>query len=471
MSQLQIKVDDAQEAELAPKNEVITLENIERDREARDLMAIARIAMLKKWEFMGDLSLKLPLVNANAWCPTAATDGNFIFYNTDFVLGLKEHSNVVFLLCHEILHNAYDHFARTGDRYPWLANLSQDYVVNGDLVKSNIGKLIESALYDRKFDDFTFEEVHEHLYKDLEDQIKEMMKNGFNPADWKPGENDDEFGGGIKLPGSALDDHMNDDPSGENKDAGIQKDQDGNLVSTQRPNPTAKEKEQTREKIRSDIVDSFESTKHSPTAGNIPGALKRMIESWLRPKIDWTELVDASIESCLKSDYSLMRPGRKGQEEGIYLPGMINDEMIDVVISIDMSGSISADMIRAFFSEIKGMMDQYSDFKIRIWTFDTAVYPEGDTEFTPYNIDDLQHYDPIGGGGTEFMCNWEYMKENDIQPNLFIMFTDGMPWGEWGDELYCDTVFIIHDAYGTPVPPFGNYAYYDSKQQYSDDSF
>jgi len=40
------------------------------------------------------------------------------------------------------------------------------------------------------------------------------------------------------------------------------------------------------------------------------------------------------------------------------------------------------------------------------------------------------------------------------------MFTDGYPWGSWGDEFYCDTVFIIH---GTDkiVPPFGEYAYYE----------
>jgi hypothetical protein len=35
------------------------------------------------------------------------------------------------------------------------------------------------------------------------------------------------------------------------------------------------------------------------------------------------------------------------------------------------------------------------------------------------------------------------MKENNIEPKKFIMFTDGMPFGSWGEEEYCDTCWII----------------------------
>jgi hypothetical protein len=39
------------------------------------------------------------------------------------------------------------------------------------------------------------------------------------------------------------------------------------------------------------------------------------------------------------------------------------------------------------------------------------------------------------------------------------MFTDGYPYGSWGDENFCDTVFIIHGT-ETIEPPFGTWAYY-----------
>ena len=57
------------------------------------------------------------------------------------------------------------------------------------------------------------------------------------------------------------------------------------------------------------------------------------------------------------------------------------------------------------------------------------------------------------------MCNWDWMKTEDINPKKFIMFTDGYPYGSWGDENYCDTVFIIHGT-ETIEPPFGTWAYY-----------
>ena len=52
------------------------------------------------------------------------------------------------------------------------------------------------------------------------------------------------------------------------------------------------------------------------------------------------------------------------------------------------------------------------------------------------------------------------MKENEIDPTQFVMFTDGYPCGSWGDPDYCDTVFIIHDN-PTTEAPFGITAHYE----------
>ena len=63
------------------------------------------------------------------------------------------------------------------------------------------------------------------------------------------------------------------------------------------------------------------------------------------------------------------------------------------------------------------------------------------------------------------MVNWTYMAENEIEPDQFIVFTDGMPYGSWGNPDYCDTVFLIHTQYGRPEAPFGQSVYYDSKNK------
>jgi predicted metal-dependent peptidase len=186
-----------------------------------------------------------------------------------------------------------------------------------------------------------------------------------------------------------------------------------------------------------------------------------MIKDLTEPKINWRQMLRQQIQSLIKNDYSFQRPNRKGWHTGAVLPGLKNDETIDICVGIDMSGSISDDMAKDFLSEIKGIMEEYKDFKIKVWCFDTRVYNEAD--FDGYN-DDIMSYELKGGGGTDFDANYTYMKEQDINPKKFIMFTDGYPFGSWGDETYCDTLFIIHGTTSI-VPPFGAYAYYEEEAQ------
>ena len=58
----------------------------------------------------------------------------------------------------------------------------------------------------------------------------------------------------------------------------------------------------------------------------------------------------------------------------------------------------------------------------------------------------------------------EFMKENDIEPKQFILFTDGYPCGGWGDAQYCDTVFLIHGNQNT-VAPFGITVHYEEPKK------
>ena len=142
------------------------------------------------------------------------------------------------------------------------------------------------------------------------------------------------------------------------------------------------------------------------------------------------------------------------------MPGMQLDPMIDIAVSIDTSGSIDAKMLKDFLSEVQGIMNSFPAYRIHIVSFDTNIY--NPQQFDSENLDSICDYEPKGGGGTDFDCVFEYFKENDIQPKRHIMFTDGYPCGSWGDEQYCDTVFIIHGNTSV-VPPFGQHAYYEEE--------
>jgi predicted metal-dependent peptidase len=158
-----------------------------------------------------------------------------------------------------------------------------------------------------------------------------------------------------------------------------------------------------------------------------------------------------------------MRPNRKSQFSNVVLPGMKRDQQIDIAIGIDVSGSITTDDSRDFLSEVQGIMDQFENYKIRIWCFDTRV--SGYDEFTSEDGRPITEFQMTGGGGTDFMANWTFMSESEIEPDQFIMFTDGEPFGKWGIEDYCDTLFLIKNRYNKPVAPFGQSVYYEHNKK------
>ena len=130
--------------------------------------------------------------------------------------------------------------------------------------------------------------------------------------------------------------------------------------------------------IKDELKEAIISASDNAGAGNTPAGIARMIKEWTEPKMNWRDLIRCQIESSIKSDYTFMRPSRKSQQTNAIIPGMNNGELLEVDLGIDLSGSISEKQQKDFFSEIKGIMDEYQDYKIKLWCFDTEVYNEQD---------------------------------------------------------------------------------------------
>jgi predicted metal-dependent peptidase len=399
------------------------------DREVRELLITARVGMLLRASFFGNLATRLKLVNADEWCATAATDGRNFYYNSRFIKMLRP-KEIEFLFGHEVLHCVYDHFGRRGDRDPQLWNIANDYCVNGDLKKHNVGEFITSVpcLFDHKFDGFSSEEVYDHLYENAE-------KIDIN-----------------KLIEKMIDEHM------DGEDEGSGDDGDGDQEGKGRPKLSADE----RAKIRDEIKEAMLSAAQTCDAGNLPLGVKRLIQNLTEPKMDWREMLRMQLESTIKSDYSWMRASRKGWHMDAIMPGMKATDAIDIAVAIDTSGSISTEQARDFLSEIKGIMESFDSYKIHVFTFDTETY--NPQQYNSENLDDIAEYDIQGGGGTDFDAIFSYLKDAEIEPKKLVVFTDGYPCGSWGDPIYCDTVWIIHGD-KNPNPPFGTFALYGEGDQ------
>jgi len=397
-------------------------------KDVLDRIIVARVGLLLRHPFFGNMATRLRIQSADDWLPTAAVDGRNLYFNTQFFNAMNN-KEIEFVIAHEILHCVFDHLGRREDRIPMLYNIASDYKVNNLLVRDRIGEKpsIVDCFQDFQYDGDTSEEIYEKLKEEAEERGEEFLK---------------------EL-GEMLDEHL--DMEGD--DDG---DDDGKDSKGKRPKYSKEE----MKKIRDEIKESMMQAAQAAGAGNVPGEIARMIKDLTEPKMNWREILRQQIQSTIKSDFTFSRPSRKGWHTGAVLPGMDNDETIDVAIGLDMSGSIGDDQARDFLSEIKGIMDEYQGYNIKLWCFDTQVYNEQD--FSADGGEDLLDYDIQGGGGTDFDANWHYMKEQDYIPKKFIMFTDGYPWGSWGDENYCDTVFIIHSNHDKNLEaPFGVTAHYE----------
>ena len=59
------------------------------DRVVREKLVSARVGLLLRASFFGNLATRLKLINADEWCATAATDGRNFYYNTRFIEMLR----------------------------------------------------------------------------------------------------------------------------------------------------------------------------------------------------------------------------------------------------------------------------------------------------------------------------------------------------------------------------------------------
>lgn len=451
-------------------------------KECQDRLILARTSLMLTKPFFGVLASRLRPVPNNTWCRTLAVDGKHLFYNVEFVMGIQDplkkdayeaamreahpeitdeqlkemtegltDENLIAVICHEILHCAYDHFLRRGMRDPQRYNRAADYAINQILVREKIGKIQNGWLYDPKYDGMTAEEIYNILLEEDEKQEQQEGEGEGQPQQGGSGQGEGRSRGTF---GDLADGKGKGTPKGTTIDQhDVPQDGDGG---------------QSDEKKREYMDDFKTAMMNAARAGGTPAEIERMINNFKAPKIDWRAKLQRTLRSWLKSDATYQNPNRRswgagfGSNGSFYgnpiFPGMKPDDDIDIAIALDASGSISEDMLRDFISEVLGITKQFKQFKIRIMTFDTQVYTVMD--YKTGEERKILEYPVKGGGGTDFEAVWVHMKHDNYKPKQLVMFTDGEPWQSWGDPNYCKTLFVIHSN-PEKVAPFGETVHYE----------
>ena len=395
----------------------------------------ARVGLLLRHPFFGNLATRMKLIDASDWCSTLATDGRNFYYNVGFVDKLTP-KETEFGFAHEVLHNVFDHMGRRESRDPQLSNIAADYAANQILKDERIGEVPSwiKIFQDNKYRGWSYEQI----YADVEEKAIKID---------------------MKTLGELLDEHLDGEGDDGEGDA-----EGGNTPTDKEGKGRPKLSEEEKKAIRDEIKEAVMAAAQTCQAGQLPAGVKRMIKDLTAPQLDWRSLLQQQIQSTLRTDYTWSRASRKGWDMDAIMPGSDWDKEIDICVSIDASGSMTDEMLRDILSEVKGIMESYTSFRLHLWSFDTDVHNA--EVFTPENLDDIMEWSPGGGGGTLFMCNWEYMREHEIQPKKFVMFTDGYYGDSWGDPDYCDTLFIVHGG-NKEEATFGITAYYELSKEHA----
>jgi len=359
-------------------------------------LSAARTRLVLDNPFLGTLVLQLPLSAVEAdWCPTTATDAKKFYYNPRYIeqLSLKQ---TQFILSHEALHCALSHFARRGHREKPRWDIACDFAVNGILISDGLVPPM-GALHNLVFDDLSAEEIYpsiepnsedktidNHVYDEQKDPSSASSQN--QPSEGGTENNEHTFvNPNKKAPPPSL------DPA----------EQESLSVLWQRRTATA--------------------AQQAKMAGKLSEAMSRIVDHLLQPNIPWQQLLAQYMTMFARDDYSYTRPSNR-RDESIIFPSLRSSQ-INIVVALDTSGSISNKEIQTFTSEVDAIKGQIRA-RLTLLACDAELTKGCPWYYEPWDFFEM----PLkisGGRSTRFEPVFDWIKQQDIQPDLLIYFTDG----------------------------------------------
>jgi len=155
-------------------------------------------------------------------------------------------------------------------------------------------------------------------------------------------------------------------------------------------------------------------------AGKLGGAMARLVDHMLEPQLPWRNLLAHYITSVARDDYSYTRPSTRRGDPAVF-PSLRSGQ-INLVVALDTSGSISDAEIAEFLNEIDAIKSQVRA-RVILQACDAALCEDGPWYYEPWEEFSLPR-EIKGGGGTSFKPVFEWLEQQDQQPDLVVYFTD-----------------------------------------------
>lgn len=387
----------------------------------------ARMTMLMSGKaFFASVALHLRVVVDDS-VETACTDGAEIIFNPHFVesLTLKQ---LMFLICHEVMHVAMKHCFRLGSRDPKVFNIAADHQINLALIEEGFGDFIKDGVADKRFSGMSVERIYNLL-------LAEQANDQSDGSDDQSGDSDEQSGGpsgGGQSYGP--DDVPSFDDAVANGSIGQVKNgpDDGGV---------------TAEAIESAVTIASLAAK---SQGDLSADTLRALAGRNESVVDWQDRLDDILANT--GNDTVQCWSRKHRNFRDYLPGYRREGFEWLVIGCDTSGSMSESELRRSVSETMAIADKYGprltfipcDSRINpnhVQEFDCGEYPES-----------AEGFRLSGGGGTDPQPVFDWVCDGYESPDALVFFTDGYV-NSWPEEPEYPVVWVL--TTNGPRPPYG----------------
>jgi predicted metal-dependent peptidase len=343
------------------------------------------------------------------------TQDDKIYYKPKYVESIDD-EQLIFSILHEVGHRAFLHIERGEGKAHFKWNVAIDLMIN-TLLKNNGFKPPKGVLLPDDNDQFNImgkviDKISHKSAEEIYDELPEIPE----PKTRK-----------IYV---FFDNHI------KGKEG-----QDGKGTDGKPNNPNNRFEVSSSEanKIEQEWLNRVQrATIEAKQRGIGIAGIERFVEDLSKVEIPWQTKLRKYIQNTIPNDYSWMSPMKKYFSIGYYLPNLLK-EKIEVVISIDVSGSIDTPQYSKFISEVISMARTYRE-RINMKIFFHDVKMTAEYKIDNGDIPKIRNMKIIGGGGT---CFDEIIKEMAEKKNYkntkcLIWFTDGE-----GNEITTERNFPI----------------------------
>ena len=311
-----------------------------------------------------------------------------MIYNPDFFASLPE-EQVRGVLKHEFYHLIFDHVtSRKPEGVPHMAwNVAADLAINSHLQ----GELPDMACMPGvgPFEDMPLFQTAEWYLANLPQkeeneagQDGQGEGSGGEPSDGEPG---------------SFDDHSGWDDSEQS-----QEQQAANQMAKQRLKESIKEAAQ-------------EAAQSAKGWGSVSGEVKKEIIKRLETKVDWKKVLRYFIKTSQRSSRS-SSVKRINRRYAYIHPGKKVNRQAKIAVAIDQSGSVSDEMLEAFFGELNKLANLAS---FTVVPFDTDI---DESKVYEWKKGQSKKAERVLCGGTCFEAPTKWANENGVDG--LIVLTD-----------------------------------------------